>query len=176
MVEMAQMAAGVYAASATASVLTGWVCDRWMQAGAGTNRVRMSAILTGLAGVAACLGVCAIAGPLGSLLAMIGCGVFLGILVPAYFASAQTLAGPGAAARWFGVQNFVANIAGISAPVITGVVVDRTGSFSSAFLIAAVLSLAGIAAFGLIVRRIELIDWHTTERDGRGAERASAGF
>jgi MFS family permease len=88
-----------------------------MQAGAGTNRVRMRAILTGLAGVAACLGVCAIAGPLGSLLAMVGCGVFLGILVPAYFASAQTLAGPGAAARWFGVQNFVANIAGISAPV-----------------------------------------------------------
>jgi MFS family permease len=176
MVEMAQMAAGVYAASATASVLTGWACDRWMQAGASTNRVRMSAILTGLAGVAACLGVCAIAGPLGSLLAMVGCGVFLGILVPAYFASAQTLAGPGAAARWFGVQNFVANIAGISAPVITGVVVDRTGSFSSAFLIAAVLSLAGIAAFGLIVRRIELIDWHTTERDGQGPERASAGF
>jgi hypothetical protein len=131
------------AASATASVLSGWVCDRWMQAGAGTDRVRMSAILTGLAGVAACLGLCAIAGPLGSLLAMVGCGVFLGILVPAYFASAQTLAGPGAAARWFGVQNFVANIAGISAPVITGVVVDRTGSFSSAFLIAAVLPSPG---------------------------------
>jgi MFS family permease len=96
---------------------------------------------------------------MGSLLGIGGCGVFLGILIPAFFASAQTLAGPLAAARWFGVQNFVGNLAGISAPIITGMVVDRTGSFSSAFLIAAGVAVLGMVAYGLIVRRIEPIDW-----------------
>ena len=74
---------------------------------------------------------------------------------------AQTLADPDAAARWFGVQNFLGNFAGISAPVITGIVVDRTGNFSFAFLIAAVLALVGMIAYGLIVRRIEPVDWYT---------------
>jgi cyanate permease len=71
---------------------------------------------------------------------------------------------PDAAARLFGVQNFFGNFAGITAPAITGIVVDRTGSFSFAFLIAAVLALVGMIAYGLIVRRIEPVDWHTPDR------------
>ena len=71
-------------------------------------------------------------------------------------------AGPGAAARWWGVQNFMGNLSGISAPVITGVVVDRTGSFSAAFMLAAGVALVGMLAYGVIVRRIETIDWHAT--------------
>jgi MFS family permease len=162
MAEMAQIGAGVYALAAITSVLTGSVSDRWLRAGAGSNRVRKTGLLTGFAGLAACMSVCALAGPLGSLLALAGCGVFLGILVPAYFATAQTLAGPDATARWYGVQNFITNFAGIAAPAITGVVVDRTGSFSSAFLISAVLALLGMLAFGLIVRKVEPVDWRAT--------------
>jgi MFS family permease len=161
MAQMAQLGAGVYALAAATSVLSGWASDRWLKAGASSNRVRKTALLTGLAALAACLSVCAFAGPLGTLSALAGCGLGLGMLVPAIFASAQTLAGPGAAARWMGVQNFSANLAGISAPVITGIVVDRTGSFSSAFLIAAAAALVGMFAYGLIVRRIEPVDWHT---------------
>jgi MFS family permease len=161
--QMAQLGAGVYALSAATSVLSGWASDRWLKAGASSNRVRKTALLTGLAVLAACLSVCAFAGPLGTLSALAGCGLGLGMLVPAIFASAQTLAGPSAAARWMGVQNFSANLAGISAPVITGVVVDRTGSFSSAFLIAAAVALVGMLAYGVIVRRIETIDWRASD-------------
>jgi MFS family permease len=161
MAQMAPLGAGVYALSAVTSVLTGSAADRWLKAGASSNRVRKTALLTGLAGLAACLSVCAFAGPLGALAAMAGCGLCLGMLVPTAWASVQTLAGPGAAARWMGVQNFFGNLGGISAPVITGVVVDRTGSFSSAFLIAAAVALVGMLAYGVIVRRIEPVDWHT---------------
>jgi MFS family permease len=157
--EMAQIGGGVYALSAVTSVLVGSISDRWLRAGASTNRVRKTGLLTGFAGVAACLSACAVAGPLGSLLAMAGCGVSLGILMPALFATVQTLAGQHASARWYGVQNFITNFAGITAPAITGVLVDRTGSFSAAFLIAAALSLVGMLAFGLIVRKIEPVDW-----------------
>ena len=159
--EMAQIGAGVYALSAVTCILTGWVSDHWLAVGASSNRVRKSALLTGFAGIAVCMSACALAGPFGSVLAMAGCGACLGIVTTALYATAQTLAGPEAAARWFGVQNFFGNFAGISAPVITGIVVDRTGSFSFAFLIAAVLALVGMIAYGLIVHRIETVDWHT---------------
>jgi len=97
----------------------------------------------------------------GSLLAMAGCGVFLGTELTGIYVSAQTLGGPTAAARWMGVQNFCANIAGITAPLITGVVIDRTGNFSAAFVIAAGVAVLGFLAFAFVVRRIERIDWQT---------------
>ena len=159
---MAQFGAGVYALSALAAVLTGWVSDRWLIVGASSNRVRKTALVAGFAGIALCMSACALAGPLGSLLAMAGCGVCIGIVFPAFFATAQTLAGPEAAGRWMGVQNFFANFSGVTAPVITGVVVDRTGAFSGAFLITAVLALVGMFAYGFIVRRIEPISWPET--------------
>jgi MFS family permease len=167
--EMAQIGAGVYILSAITSVLTGSVSDRWLKAGAGSNRVRKTALLAGFAGLTACMSMGALAGPLESLAGMAGCGVFLGILVPSYFATAQTLAGPDATARWFGVQNFIGNIGGITAPAITGVVVDRTGSFSTAFLIAAAFALLGILAFGLIVRKVEPVDWGGDDSWGAGS-------
>ena len=166
---MAQFGAGVYVLSALAAIVSGWVSDRWLVAGARCSRVRMAAVLTGFIGVAVCMSACALAGPLGSLLAMVGCGISLGILLTAIFASVQTLAGAGAAARWMGVQNLCANVAGIAAPVITGLVVDRTGTFSAGFLIAASLAVVGIFAYGLIVREVEPVRWPTSGRSSRVA-------
>jgi MFS family permease len=165
MAQMAPIGAGVYALSAGTSALTGWACDRWLRAGADPSRVRMSGLIAGLALVTACLIACAQAESVGALLAMAGCGVGIGIWTPALFVSAQTLAGPHAAGRWFGIQNCIGNLAGMTAPLATGMVVDRTGHFASAFVIAAILAVVGILAFGLIVRRIEPIDWHTAEAE-----------
>jgi MFS family permease len=163
MAQMAPLGAGIFALSAVTAALTGWASDRWLKAGASSNRVRKTALLSGMLGLAACLSACALARPLGALTAMAGCGLCLGVLLPTIWASAQTLAGPHAAARWWGVQNFFSNLGGISAPVITGVVVDQTGSFGSAFLIAAAVVLLGVLAFGVIVRRIEPVAWHTMD-------------
>jgi MFS family permease len=161
--EMAQIGAAVYAVSAVTSVLTGWVMDRWLAAGAASNRVRKTAVLTGFAGAAVCMIACALAGPLWAMLAIAGCGVSLGIVTPACWATVQTLAGPEATGRWFGVQNFIGNLAGITAPVVTGVLIDRTGDFSASFLIAALLALVGMIAYGVIVGRIEPVDWRTPD-------------
>lgn len=163
MAEMAQLGAGVYALSGIASVLSGWALDQWLRAGASTNRVRKTALLAGFAGIAVCMSACALAGPLGALLAMAGCGACIGTVMAALYATVQTLAGPAATGRWMGVQNFVGNLAGIAAPAVTGVVVDRTGAFSLGFVIAAALAVIGIIAYGLIVRRIEPIDWSTAD-------------
>jgi fucose permease len=62
-----------------------------------------------------------------------------------------------------GVQNCLGNVAGMTAPLVTGMVVDRTGHFAYAFGIAAALAVVGILAVSFIVRRIEPLDWGTAE-------------
>jgi len=160
MAQMAPIGAVVYMLAAAAAVLTGWLTDRWLASGASGTRVRKVTLLAGFGGLAVCFSVCAYAGHLGSLVALAGCGVFLGTKAAALYNCVQTLAGPTASAQWMGVQNTCANIAGITAPLITGILVDRTGSFTAAFLIAATLAVLGIVAFGVVVRRIEPIDWN----------------
>jgi MFS family permease len=162
MAQMAQLGAGVWAFAVLVSVLTGWLSDRWLAAGASANRVRMTALMGGYVVAAVSIGACAWAGPVGAIIAMTGCVTGLGILFPAFYASTQTLAGPEACGRWMGAESFLTNFAGILAPVVTGVVVDRTGSFSIAFLIAAVLTACGTICYGLIVRRIEPVVWYPT--------------
>jgi len=179
MAQMAPIGATVYALAAVASVLTGWLSDCWLTRGASGNRVRKTALLVGFGGIALCLSLCAYSDRLGSLLALAGCGVFLGVKATGLYNCVQTLGGPTASARWMGVQNTCANIAGISAPLITGLLVDQTGSFTAAFVIAAALAVVGMLAFGLIVRRIEPIDWRvatSTRRAGAspGAARSDS--
>jgi hypothetical protein len=47
----------------------------------------------------------------------------------------------------------------MTAPLVTGVVVDRTGHFAIAFGIAAGLAVIGLVSVGFIIRRIAPIDW-----------------
>ena len=55
----------------------------------------------------------------------------------------QCLAGPAAAGRWSGMQNAIGNCAGILAPWITGLIVNKTGQFLVAFAVVAGVLLVG---------------------------------
>jgi MFS family permease len=52
-----------------------------------------------------------------------------------------------------GIQNFGGFLAGSAAPVITGVVVDRTHSFVNALIVSAVVALLSALAYLIMVRR-----------------------
>jgi MFS family permease len=71
------------------------------------------------------------------------------------FSISQTLAGPEAAGRWTGVQNGIGNMAGIAAPWFTGWVVDRSGRFYVAFLVAALMALVSGLTYVFAVGKIE---------------------
>jgi len=75
------------------------------------------------------------------------------------FAIGQSLAGPGGAGKWIGVQNAFGNVAGITAPLVTGIIIDMTGQFSLAFIVAAALSLVGAASWRFLVRGVEPVVW-----------------
>jgi MFS family permease len=157
--QMAEVGGLIYLVYAASSVATGLGADRWMRAGASANRVRKSASVASHLIVATGLIACAVGGPTLAVSGLFLAGIGFGLNTATIFAIGQTLAGGSGASQWIGVQNGLGNIAGIIAPIVTGAVIDRTGQFMWAFVIAGAMALMGAIGWGLIVRRIEPIDW-----------------
>lgn len=57
------------------------------------------------------------------------------------------------AAQFGGIMNFGGYFGGALAPVVTGMIVDRTGSYTGAFFAAAAVALSGAFFYGILVRR-----------------------
>jgi nitrate/nitrite transporter NarK len=133
-----------------AEAIGGWGAGKLMRRGGDLSRVTKGFIAAGFA-----LGLLVIpaalvesqAASVGFLLAAslsgIACGNMLAI--PKIGAPDDQVA------LWTGVQNCVGNIGGVLAPVVTGYLIARTGSYVPAFLIVAVLLLVGIASYVFVV-------------------------
>jgi len=97
----------------------------------------------------------------GSVVCLFAYEVVLGLASPGVFAIPQIMAGPKAAGRWVGVQNTCGNLAGILAPAITGILVDATGNFTSAFALASLVNVLGVIGWVFILPRISPLRWDT---------------
>jgi len=160
--EMSRIGAAVYGLYALSCALSGWASDRWILAGQSPNLARKFFIVSASLGTALCLFLTVNATASMSTIWLLCMGIFLGFGTPMVFTIAQTLAGPRAAGQWVGLQNFVGNLAGILGPILTGVLVDKTGGFGWAFVVAGGISMTGALAYGVIIPRIETLDWPVT--------------
>lgn len=158
-VQMAEVGAVIYCISGCSSIAVGWLSDRWIAAGATLNTARKTGVVASHILTALCLAGVAAGNHATVVACLLVSGVCLGANGASFWPISQTLAGPAAAARWVGLQNAMANCAGIVAPLVTGVIVDRTGSFADAFFIASSMAFVGVVGWGLIVRRVEPIRW-----------------
>lgn len=159
MQKMAVVGAVVYGCGAICSVISGWLADRWIAAGTTPTLARKVFTGGGLACATLLLVACIFARPTLAVLLFVLLGMAFTMSGSNLFAITQTLAGPQAVGRWVGTRNFLGNLAGIVAPAITGVVVDRTGHFGWALAITAAVTLAGAACWIFVVGRIEPIVW-----------------
>lgn len=157
--QMAGIGGVIYVVYALSSFSVGWLSDRWMQAGVSANRVRKTTIIAGLCIVAAAMLACVLGDARMAVASLIVAGLGFGFGTPNIFAIGQTLAGPLAAGKWISVQNVAGSLAGIVAPIITGLVVDRTGQFYWAFVIAAGMAMLGVVGWGLMIRKIAPVEW-----------------
>ena len=160
--EMANIGGALYLVYAAGSFLSGWLSDRWIALGATPTRARKTIFVGAHLVTAAGLMACAYVAPQAAIGCLFVVAFALGGVGPHIFATAQTLAGPKAAGKWVGVQNGWANFAGILGPIITGVIVDRTGSFQAAFMVTAAGALLGVVGWGLMIRKIEPVAWTKT--------------
>jgi MFS transporter, ACS family, D-galactonate transporter len=85
--------------------------------------------------------------------------VCMGMCSSNLWAVTQTLAGVPTAGKWTGVQNFFGNFAGIVAPWLTGLVVQRTGHFFWAFVIVAVVTTLGGLSWIFAIGPIRPVPW-----------------
>ena len=72
------------------------------------------------------------------------------------YAVAQMFAGPRASGTWVGVQNAIGNLSGIIGPIITGIVVQRSG-YNSAFMLTAAVAAAGAVWWAVAIPRIRQV-------------------
>src|SRR5215472_10245183 len=158
MQSMARIGGLAYLLGAAACTAAGWLSDRWIKAGGDSSRVRKTSLgALGVAGVI--LALTPLGSPDTSAVMLILVTVFFAVSNSHIFVAAQTLAGPEAAGRWTGMQNFAGNLAGPIAPALTGLVLQRTGSFTAPFVIAAGVLLFGAFCWCVVLQRIEPVDW-----------------
>src|SRR4051794_10466136 len=156
---MAGVTAALYALQATAAVLSGWGSDILIRNGHSPTLVRKGFVIAGMTATGALFAGAAATGGTMATVLLVASGFTVGLSGTMVFTIGQTLAGPRAGGRWMGFQNMVGNLSGIAAPIVTGIVVDWSGSFAGAFVVAAALSVVGILSWLFVVQRIEAVEW-----------------
>ena len=85
-----------------------------------------------------------------------------------------TLAGPEAAGKWTGLQNGIGNFAGLVGPVLTGFVVEKTGSFMGAFVVTVAVLILGLISWVYVVGPLEQVNWHPRVKAAASAREFTA--
>ncbi|MHB8519622.1 MAG: MFS transporter [Limisphaerales bacterium] len=132
----------------------GWIADRLVRAGWDETRTRKGivtvAFLTGLFLIPA-----ARVADAKAAFALLLAASLVGLSTGNLLVILQSCAPPRDIGLWTGIYNFVGNIAGILAPIVTGFLIVKTGSYSAAFVLAAVMLAAGQLCYWLIVGELK---------------------
>jgi MFS family permease len=159
---MSRATAAAFLVIGSVTLVTGWASDRLIAAGYSPTRVRRSVVVGGLSVASSLLllGVVPRNPTLSNAIIAIAC-VGYGAFASNHFAITQTLAGTEMAGRWTSLQNGVANLSGIVAPWVSGLIMQANGSSRLAFVVAGGVALAGACLWGFLVQRVEPVDWGT---------------
>jgi MFS transporter, ACS family, D-galactonate transporter len=147
-------------ALAISVLVAGWIADRSITTGRSATRV-LKTLCGGGLGVAGITFVVffLVANQTMAMAILIFCCVALGMCSPNLWTMTQIMAGPQAAGKWTGLENFCGNLAGITAPIVAGEVVQRTGSFFWAFAITGAVALLGAASYIFLVGDVVPVAW-----------------
>ena len=157
---MAEIGGISFLVAGLCAAIGGWASDHWIRAGATPTLVRKSFTAGGIALSGSLLALSAVSPPVLAVALVVGGIIAFETALPHIWSITQTLAGPQAAGRWTGFQNFIGNLAGVAAPAITGFMLERTGHFYWPFAILAAVAFAGAASWFVLVGKIEPVTWH----------------
>jgi len=176
MQQMGSLGSLAYFVTAAATTVAGLLSDRFIAAGVAPTRVRKACTGFGLGFATFIVGVTVFPNRTASIFLLLFACMSYGVFASSHWAITQTLAGPLAAGKWSGIQNFVANLAGVAAPAITGFVVNATGHFFGAFAISAAVALCGAMIYTFVLGPVKPVDWQgPTQRGGSVATLMGAG-
>jgi sugar phosphate permease len=162
--QMAKLSAVAFCVTGVATTVTGWLADRAIADGATPTRVRKTCAASGLAFATVVVGVGFVHNSTAAMAFLMLSCLGYGVFASSHWAIPQTIAGPAAVGKWSGLQNCLANMAGVAAPAITGMVVQKTGHFFWAFALAAAVVLMGAATYAFLLGPVEPIVWQARKR------------
>jgi MFS family permease len=150
-------------------VIAGWLVDRLVQRGHDETLVRKSTIIACLLGGLAILGA-AFTRDVFWVLFWMTISVSALTSASSIGWSFPSLVAPRGGSGIVGaVMNTMNAAVGSISAIVTGAIVDATGSFAVAFVVAAAVLLAGVCFYGLLMGRIEPVP----DLPGRGAPRSA---
>jgi len=156
---MAAITGSAYLVNALSAISAGWIIDRMVRRPGRAALAYKSAMVGCHVGCVVCMPAIALGSQGLALGAIFAYQILMGMASPGTFAIAQILAGPKAAGRWVGIQNTIANLAGILAPAVAGVLAEYTHHFTAPFILAASISVLGLFGWVWMVGDIAPLDW-----------------
>ena len=141
-------------ATASDLIVGGWLIDHLIARGMDETRVRKAVLLTGMFFGLAVFGATTTTDPTVAIAWISVALSGLAAAAPVSWSLPSLIAPRGGVGTVAGIMNFSNNLMGAIAPIVTGVTVGRTHSFTAAFVVAGVILLAGIASFAFLLGRI----------------------
>jgi MFS family permease len=157
--EMAGFTFLAYLVHAASGLAAGWLIDRVVARRERATLAYKCVMGATHIGFVACMVCIALAPAPWALAAIFAYQVLDGANSPGVFGIPQILAGPAATGRWVGIQNGIGNFAGVIAPALTGFLVGETHHFTSAFLVAAIVSVLGVVGWVFMIPKVAPLDW-----------------
>ena len=163
-VEMTILSTLGFGAQAVAALVWGWASDRLVASGVAEGPLRKAMLALAHAIIAAAFVGIATAPSTAALAAwLMVAGMASAAISFNLYAIAQMFAGPRAAGSWIGIQNAIGNLSGIIGPIVTGLIVDRSGGYGWAFVVVAAVGAAGAFWWWFAIPDVQPIDQPATD-------------
>ena len=160
---MARLGGALYALSTAICYGAAWFTDRRIVRGADPSRVRIAIIAASQFIGFLCMMACALGNARVAIAGLLTSSAAFGLCSFNLYTIGQMLAGPRAAGKCIGLQNAIGNVPGIVAPIVTGALIDWTGRYQAAFLVAGAVAIVGACCWLFVVRRAAPLRWIGTE-------------
>jgi MFS transporter, ACS family, D-galactonate transporter len=134
--------------------LGGWIADRLINNGWDETLTRKgiitAAFLTSLLLIPAAL----VESPRGAVVLLMGASL-VGLATGNLLVILQSCAPHDEVGVWTGYENFFGNIAGVIAPLATGLLISRTGSYAPGFALGPAILITGLLAYWFVVGELK---------------------
>jgi MFS family permease len=148
------MAAMPYFIFGAGEPIGGWISDRLIRYGWDESRTRKGIVSVGFLTGLLLIPAARAQTPTGALALIMG-GSLVGLASSNLLVILQCCAPVEEVGTWTGILNGVGNVGGIIAPLVTGILIARTGSYLPGFALAAIMLIAGILAYQFIVGELK---------------------
>ncbi|HUY14008.1 MAG TPA: MFS transporter [Terriglobia bacterium] len=153
--------AGLYSAApflafGVSEPLGGWTADCLIHRGWNETRVRKGLVTTGFLTGLLLIPAERVVSPAAAIWLVIGASL-VGLSTGNLIVILQCCAPPDQVGLWTGFENLFGNLAGTLAPLVTGVLIAHTGSYSPGFDLAVLVLVAGVASYWFLVGELKSV-------------------